>query len=66
MERLGLCGLFHDLGKVEIPRQILNKRGRLDDNEFAEIKKHPVHSVRLILKLKAGRDRKVKTFNGAF
>ena len=66
LERLGLCGLFHDLGKVEIPRAILNKRGRLDEAEFAEIKTHPVHSARLILKLKARRDRKVKLLMAPF
>jgi HD-GYP domain-containing protein (c-di-GMP phosphodiesterase class II) len=66
LERLGLCGLFHDLGKVEIPRAILNKRGRLDEAEFAEIKTHPVHSARLILKLKARRDRKVKILMAPF
>lgn len=66
LERLGLCGLFHDLGKVEIPKQILNKRGRLSDDELSEIKTHPVHSARLILKLKAGRDRKVKLLMAPF
>ncbi len=66
LERLGLCGLFHDLGKVEIPKAILNKRGRLSDAEFAEIKTHPVHSARLILKLRARRDRKVKLLVAPF
>ena len=60
LERLGLCGLFHDLGKVEIPKAILNKRGKLDPAEFLEVKSHPMHSARLILKLKARRDRKIR------
>tara|TARA_R110002072_G_scaffold122601_2_gene257347 strand:+ start:13245 stop:14243 length:999 start_codon:yes stop_codon:yes gene_type:complete len=34
-------GLLHDLGKLEIPDQILTKPGRLDEDEFALIKKHP-------------------------
>jgi HD-GYP domain-containing protein (c-di-GMP phosphodiesterase class II) len=59
LERLGLCGLFHDLGKIEVPKQILNKRGKLTESEFAEIKKHSMNSVLLILKLKAERGRKV-------
>jgi HD-GYP domain-containing protein (c-di-GMP phosphodiesterase class II) len=66
LERLGLCGLFHDLGKVEIPKTILNKRSRLSDAEFDEIKTHPVHSARLILKLKARQDRKVKILVAPF
>ncbi len=66
LERLGLCGLFHDLGKVEVSRAILNKRDRLTDAEFAEIKTHPAHSVRLILKLRARRDRKAKLLMAPF
>lgn len=33
--------LLHDIGKVAIPDRILNKPGRLDDEEFEYIKKHP-------------------------
>ncbi len=60
MERLGLCGLFHDLGKAEIPKEILNKQGALNPAEFNKLKSHSMHSARLILKLKAERDRKVR------
>ena len=66
LERLGLCGLLHDLGKMEIPKLVLNKRGRLDEEEFDIIKAHSVHSVRLILKLKASRDRRVKLLMAPF
>ena len=37
----GLAGLLHDLGKAMIPNAILNKPGKLTDEEFATIKKHP-------------------------
>jgi HD-GYP domain-containing protein (c-di-GMP phosphodiesterase class II) len=60
LERLGLCGLFHDLGKVEIPKQVLNKGGALSEEEFAILKTHSMHSARLILRLKAKTDRKNK------
>jgi HD-GYP domain-containing protein (c-di-GMP phosphodiesterase class II) len=60
LERLGLCGLFHDLGKAEIPKEILNKKGALNPAEFNELKNHSMHSARLILRLKAERDRKVR------
>jgi len=59
LEKLGLCGLFHDLGKIEVPKQILNKRGKLNDAEFEEIKKHSMNSALLILKLKTAKYRKV-------
>ena len=60
LERLGLCGLFHDLGKIDLPIEILNKPGKLNGSEFEEIKKHSLNSVRQIIKLQAGRDRKAK------
>jgi HD-GYP domain-containing protein (c-di-GMP phosphodiesterase class II) len=66
LEKLGLCGLFHDLGKIEIPKKILNKRGKLDDAEFQEIKKHSVNSAMLILKLKTEKYRKVHLFVSPF
>ncbi len=37
---LGLCGLLHDAGKARIPTEILNKPGRLTDEEFALMKRH--------------------------
>ncbi|MFQ5713254.1 MAG: HD-GYP domain-containing protein [Candidatus Scalinduaceae bacterium] len=38
---LGVGGLLHDLGKVEIPLDILNKPGKLTKDEFEIVKKHP-------------------------
>lgn len=38
----GLAGLLHDLGKVAIPAEILNKPGKLTDSEFELVKRHPV------------------------
>lgn len=38
----GLAGLLHDLGKIAIPPAILNKPGKLTDDEFAQVKQHPV------------------------
>lgn len=60
LETLGVCGMFHDLGKVDVPHEILSKPGKLNDREFEEIQKHPMNSVRQILKLQAARDIKDK------
>ncbi|MFU8784658.1 HD-GYP domain-containing protein [Aliidiomarina sp.] len=46
--RITLGGFLHDLGKVAIPDSILNKRGKLDENEFAIIKTHPEAGGRLL------------------
>ena len=37
----GLAGLLHDLGKAMVPSVVLNKPGKLTDEEFAIVKKHP-------------------------
>ena len=60
LERLGLCALFHDLGKIEVPREVLNKPGKLNDSEFKLLEQHSLNSARLIVKLRASRDRKAK------
>ena len=36
------AGLLHDVGKIGVPVSIINKTGKLSEQEFAEIKKHPV------------------------
>lgn len=37
----GLAGLLHDMGKAFVPNEVLNKPGKLTDDEFTLIKKHP-------------------------
>ncbi|MFR2470627.1 MAG: HD-GYP domain-containing protein, partial [Lachnospira sp.] len=39
---IGVAGLLHDIGKTKIPLEILNKPGKLTDDEFAVMKQHPV------------------------
>ena len=41
LHSVGMAGLLHDLGKVGIPEEVLNKPGRLTDEEFDIIKQHP-------------------------
>ena len=41
LDILTCCGLFHDIGKMAIPDEVLNKPGKLTDEEFALIKSHP-------------------------
>jgi HD-GYP domain-containing protein (c-di-GMP phosphodiesterase class II) len=60
VEDIGICGLFHDLGKVDIPLSILNKPGRLDTKELAEMQQHTIHSVQQILQLRASRQAKLR------
>jgi len=45
----GVAGLLHDLGKVRIPKEILNKPGKLSDDERAVMQSHTVEGARIIL-----------------
>ena len=51
LSELTLGALMHDLGKLDIPKEILNKPGRLDDEEFNVIKRHPAKGSDLILSM---------------
>jgi HD-GYP domain-containing protein (c-di-GMP phosphodiesterase class II) len=44
------CGLLHDIGKLGIAPEILNKPARLTKEEFEEIKRHPFLSFEMLLK----------------
>jgi HD-GYP domain-containing protein (c-di-GMP phosphodiesterase class II) len=45
----GMSGLLHDLGKAMMPMEVLNKPGKLTDEEFRIIKGHPEEGHRLLL-----------------
>lgn len=49
---LGVSAFFHDIGKVDIPEEILNKPGKLDDNEFDIMKTHSRHGAQKLACLK--------------
>lgn len=40
-QRIYITGLLHDVGKIGVPDAIINKTGKLDDDEFRIIKTHP-------------------------
>jgi putative nucleotidyltransferase with HDIG domain len=48
IKELALGGLLHDIGKAKIPLHLLNKPGKLTDDEFALMKTHVVHSAQLL------------------
>jgi len=52
LTELGLVALFHDIGKIEIPYEILNKPSAFTDDEWRIVQKHPVWGLRAILKLR--------------
>ncbi len=48
LRALGLAGMLHDIGKLSIPVEILNRPGPLSQEEVLLLQQHPIESVRLI------------------
>ncbi|MBA4382943.1 MAG: phosphodiesterase [Sideroxydans sp.] len=48
LKEVGLAGLLHDVGKMMIPDEVLNKPGKLTDEEFEIIKGHPLKGWELL------------------
>lgn len=48
IELVGIGGLLHDIGKMKVPEQILNKPGKLTETEFAIMKKHVDYGCALL------------------
>lgn len=51
-EELELAALLHDVGKIGIPENVLNKNGPLDDTEFMLVKNHPAMGYGIVRNIK--------------
>lgn len=56
IEKLKVCSLLHDIGKIATPKEILNKGGKLSESEWLEVKKHPVVGAEILEELKQFKD----------
>lgn len=45
---LGMAAILHDIGKIFVPKKIINKKGRLTDDEFEVIKAHTENGCRYL------------------
>lgn len=50
------AAMLHDLGKALVPKDILEKPGRLDEHEFRLIRQHPVWSAEMVGSFKRSRE----------
>lgn len=57
MELLRLSGVLHDIGKIGVPDSVLSKPGRLTEDEFAIIKKHPEQGAHILQPM--GSDKRI-------
>ena len=48
LDTLRVGGLFHDIGKIGVPDAILQKNGKLDDDEYSQIKQHPNIGIHIL------------------
>lgn len=66
LSHLGMAGLFHDIGKTRIPKEILNKEGKLTPEEWEVIRTHPVVGTEMVMKMKEWGELATRMINGAF
>jgi putative nucleotidyltransferase with HDIG domain len=50
LREFGLAGLMHDIGKVKTPNEILNKPGKLTDQEYDILKLHTINGAQILRK----------------
>lgn len=66
LEHLTLSGLFHDLGKVGIPKEVLFKNSNLSDEERDVMRRHPLIGVKQIIRLNAPNALRSRIILGPF
>jgi HD-GYP domain-containing protein (c-di-GMP phosphodiesterase class II) len=58
---LGIVSLFHDLGKIEIPPEVLNKPSSFTDEEWSTVRRHPFWGLKAVLNMKALDTMSIRT-----
>ncbi|MCE1245123.1 MAG: HD domain-containing protein [Firmicutes bacterium] len=62
--RVEKAAILHDVGKIATPEHILNKPGRLTDEEFCIMKDHVVESKKMLQEITTGLDEQIKNYVG--
>jgi putative nucleotidyltransferase with HDIG domain len=66
LSELGVAALFHDVGKADIPLEILNKGSAFTPEEWRVIRRHPILGVKSLLRLKGLDDVSTKIVIAGF
>lgn len=63
---LGIAGLFHDIGKLKIPLEILNKKEKLSAEDWGIIRAHPVIGTEIIIQMKEWGELSTRLISATF
>ncbi|NWF92883.1 MAG: HD-GYP domain-containing protein [Syntrophaceae bacterium] len=63
---LGMAALFHDIGKIRVPREILSKPSRLSPEELALVRYHPIFGVEAVMAMKEWGELSSRMMDAAF
>ena len=66
LSHLGMAALFHDIGKTRIPKEILNKTGKLLPEELAMMRFHPIFGVETVMAMKEWGELSSRMIDAAF
>jgi len=66
LSELGMAALFHDIGKADVPLEILNKPTDFTEEEWQVMRKHPILGVKKLIRLKGLNELTIRMLTGAF
>ncbi|HEY0996226.1 MAG TPA: HD domain-containing phosphohydrolase [Gemmatimonadaceae bacterium] len=53
LQRLRRAALLHDIGKLGVSNRVLDKEGRLDGDEWAQVRRHPMYTQEILQRVRA-------------
>ena len=66
LSHLGMAGLFHDIGKTRIPKEILNKSGKLTAEEWSVMRLHSLLGTEIVMNMKDWGELSTRLVDGTF
>ncbi len=63
---LGMATLFHDIGKIDLPLELLNKPSEFTPEEWQVMRTHPINGVKTLLRLKGLQEQAIRMIMASF